>query len=71
MMEEWTTSWPQEEGWYWFYGDAHHIGRKELYAVQTWKIKNGFTYVANGNFIYAQEAVGVWLPMIVPELMAS
>lgn len=67
-MEQWTTIWPQEKGWYWFYGDAYRTNRKRLFAVQVWEASNGFSYIANGNFIYPSEAVGMWLPLVTPEI---
>ena len=67
-MEQWTTIWPQKEGWYWFYGDRYSEERNVLFAVQVWKTKNSYAYVTNGTFIYPSEATGIWLPITTPEI---
>jgi hypothetical protein len=83
MKEQWTDIWPTKEGTYWFYGfrfgDRSHeplvkggkpfIDKPELHLVQVWKISNGFSYVATGNFMYkAEGAIGKWIEAILPEL---
>ncbi len=57
---KWTTEFPQEAGWYWFYG--YRYGKKsiafikpELILVEVRKCVNGFMYVGNGVFIYKKE----------------
>ena len=70
----WSDKEPLEEGWFWFYGypfenpqDASKICERRfgLYAVQVWKIRNGYTYVANGHFM--DNLSGHWQKMIMPD----
>jgi hypothetical protein len=65
----WSDTFPQEEGWYWFFG--HDFGPKHeiirLHTVKVHRIQNGYSHICDGHFIYASEAVGVWLPMTLPE----
>jgi hypothetical protein len=76
IKTQWTDIWPTEAGVYWFYG--WRFGRKGLYKddkpelclVKVNAIKNGVTYVIDGDFFYAEEdgAVGKWIKAILPEL---
>ena len=67
----WTTAWPKEEGWYWFFG--HDFGPKHfdeemrLHTVRVVRIRNGYSHICGSHFIYPSEAVGVWLPITLPE----
>ena len=66
---DWTTQIPEQEGWYWFYGDAFTFDlskycKNELYMVRVRKISNGYAYIANGNF--AEQYEGFWKPADVP-----
>jgi hypothetical protein len=65
----WSDTFPQEEGLYWFFGQdfgpKHEIIR--LHTVKVNRVRNGYMYVCDGHFIYPSEAVGVWLPMTLPE----
>ncbi len=68
----WDQRWPEEEGWFWFYGDPYSadIEQKHVrqYAVHISKISNGFMHVCEGNFMYqAQSSPGFWAPMETPE----
>jgi len=62
---------PQESGWYWFYGDPFypesHPERKvdNLHMVRVRKIANGFAYIADGN-LFANKAPGLWCSAFVP-----
>jgi hypothetical protein len=67
-MEQWTTIWPQEKGWYWFHGKTYRMSKEKLHTVQVWVVTNGFSYIADGHFIYPEEAVGMWLPITTPEV---
>ena len=74
-MTEWTKTWPEGDGdWYWFYGSPYGVKENVLMAVRVWKTYDGFCYLADGHFIYpdpghaAGQAVGVWLPVALPEL---
>lgn len=62
MPEEWSPNPPNEEGWYWFYGDpmfgsmgGHFAGtvppRLELHTVKCHRISNGFAFVCDGHFM--------------------
>lgn len=67
----WSDTFPTEEGLYWFFGQdfgprkGNEIIR--LHTVKVHRIQNGYSYVCDGHFIYPSEAVGVWLPMTLPE----
>lgn len=67
----WTSEWPIEPGWYWFYGWPFSDRDKlaSLYCVEVWKLQNGYAYVTHGHFMYKGEgAEGLWQPMTLPEL---
>ncbi len=68
-MTDWTHKTPTKPGWYWFYGDPHGELEKfiRLYAVSVHKISNGFSYVAEGNFMFPTRASGSWAKMVVPK----
>lgn len=73
-MPEWTTEWPTEPGWYWFYGRLSAIATRmdaspRLYSVLVRKGSNHFAYIAEGSFVYQEEgAVGKWIAADVPEI---
>ncbi|KKL87996.1 hypothetical protein LCGC14_1929170 [marine sediment metagenome] len=68
-MTVWTETWPEGDGdWYWFYGSPYGAKGKALMSVRVWKIWNGFCWVADGHFIYPENAEGVWVPMTLPGL---
>jgi len=66
---QWSDTFPQEEGLYWFFGQdfgpKHEIIR--LHTVRVFRGQNSYVHVCDGHFIYPSEAVGVWLPMTLPE----
>ncbi len=81
MASEWTRDWPTEPGWYWFYGWAYgRITRANgnpeaprLEAAQVHQAGSGsgqhLMHIRTGQFMYKSEgAIGLWLPMDVPEL---
>jgi len=57
-MSEWTTEFPTEEGLYWFYGYRYgkiscgSTNEPELSKVDVHVVKNGFMYIADGQFMY-------------------
>jgi hypothetical protein len=61
VKEEWTREFPKEEGYYWFYGKRYGVSSlskdkpPELMLVKVNKIRNGFSYVADGQFMYRTE----------------
>lgn len=68
-MSEWTEIWPEGDGdWYWFYGSPYGAKPNVLMSVRVWKTHDGFCHFADGHFIYEGDAVGVWLPIALPEL---
>ena len=73
-MSKWAKEFPQEEGWYWFYGDpfipeCHRDRYKfKLYMVRARKISNGMMYVANGNFFENRLNWGYWQKTDAPEV---
>lgn len=68
----WTTKWPDEPGWYWFFGDpfgALDVNRDHVrnYTVRVSQASNAMMYVCEGHFLYQSEASpGFWTPMVVP-----
>jgi hypothetical protein len=76
VVNNWIKQFPEEPGWYWFYGvryrakDGYPNREPELYTVKVNAINNGFTYVANGQFMYESE-VGDYrfCPMEVPDTL--
>lgn len=52
---EWTTDWPTEPGWYWFYGHKYGDERVSVGVVQVRKISTGVSLVLDGNFMFLQE----------------
>ncbi len=70
QLGEWSDTFPQEEGLYWFFGQdfgPKHGGQIRLHTVKVHRIQNGYAHVCDGHFIYPSEAVGVWLPITLPE----
>jgi len=59
-MEKWSKEFPQEEGYFWFYGYRYGkfgFGMKnkpELMFIEVSKTQNGFAYIGEGQFIYEQ-----------------
>ena len=66
----WSTKFPQEEGFYWFYGYRFKEENKpELMLVKVWKCANGFMHVADGHFMHKSEVEEPhFLKVILPEL---
>ena len=72
----WTKDWPSSEGWWRFYGHEFDYKGKEktLVPIEVFgpvdDSRGGkvYMYSAKSHFIYPLQAVGVWKPMIVPEL---
>lgn len=64
----WTSDWPQDLGWYWFFGNPYSKQDRDpiLSAVQVHQGANTLVYICGAAFMYKSEAVGVWAPMIVP-----
>jgi len=60
-MKQWTNEFPTKPGWYWFYGyrwgriSCGHEEKPELMTVKVSTIKNGFLYVADGQFMFESE----------------
>ena len=66
-MKKWNKDIPTKPGYYWFYGELWD--KKDIYYIRCRKITNGFMYVTKGAFVYPKrECVGVWQPVIFPEL---
>jgi hypothetical protein len=64
----WTARWPQGEGMYWFYGWFFGVSdeKPKLHFCEVKQGANKLMFVANGNFMYEREAVGVWLKATLP-----
>lgn len=71
-MTMWTTEWPTESGFYWFYGFlwGYRNGDKpRLVSVEVSPISNGIMYVTKGSFIYKREGhIGLWHVADLPKL---
>ena len=77
VVDRWTSGWPVNPGWYWFYGWTSEYdkrtGEPKLRPVQVSDAgpaeKRFRVYVCGGAFLYEGEgAEGKWRPMDVPEL---
>lgn len=72
-QEVWTTEFPKEEGFYWFYGDPfvseYHKDQwaASLRIAKVMKIPNGFMYVADGHF-FENRMQGLWLKIEKPQI---
>ena len=75
-MNDWSTKWPTEEGWFWFYGlRSRHSSKHEMLPV---KVRHAgseprkfWCYVTDGRFLHKSEgaegAEGWWIEADVPE----
>lgn len=69
MKVDWTREWPSKFGCYWFYGIAHGAKSPELMFVKAWQTGNSkIALVADGNFLYREEASGMFAVAETPEL---
>ena len=61
-VNDWTAEWPEEEGYFWFFGWCWGVdGEPEMHFVENRKISNGFTRITNGYFMWKREgAIGLW-----------
>ena len=68
-MSTWQTQWPEEPGFWWFYGRCFRNEKPKLYMVDIWKGKDYTAYVTEGHFLYREEgAKGFFQKAEVPEL---
>ena len=51
----WSSEYPTEPGWYWFFGRKYGEERYSLGTVRVIPISNGIMYVLDGNFMYESE----------------
>ena len=70
-MTDWTKEWPEQRGWYWFYGQTSKMMwdmRPEYFPVLMREDGVGKpSYVTRGQFLYkAEGARGLWTRMIMP-----
>lgn len=75
MANEWTKDWPNEVGYFWFYGYRYgkiSCGRKckpELMLVEVWRGSNSLIHVANGQFMFESEVEeALFQKAVLPEL---
>jgi hypothetical protein len=77
MNTKWQDNFPQEEGYWWFYGwrfdrinrITDKPNKPEICFVKVRKASNAFMYITNGGFMYEQEiGGGKWLKATLPEL---
>lgn len=76
----WTTEWPNEPGFYWFYGwlwyTKYDKGREpKLYMIET-RVdgsingKKSILYIGAGNFLYkAENHIGMFYPAVLPPIV--
>ena len=70
-MTDWTREWPEERGWYWFFGQTSKMVwdmRPEYLPVRVHKdATDKPVCVASGCFLFkAEGARGLWTPMVMP-----
>jgi hypothetical protein len=71
-MNEWTTDWPTEPGWYWFYGKRYGEEKHSIGTVEVFNVSNGVMRVLGGAFMYPQEGhVGVFQRIETPVVPAE
>ena len=65
----WTTVWPTQVGWYWFYGQYTGEPSNRLTTMQVKRAANGFLYIAEGEFYWPSEFESAhFLPLEPPAL---
>jgi hypothetical protein len=71
---KWQEVWPDEAGFWWFYGykwnsDEKEGKPKQLSIVRAFKVMNGFSYIIDGHFMYTVESGnGVFKKIELPKL---
>ena len=70
MAVTWSTTWPTEIGYYWFFGVCWRGDAPELCFVKVRRTSNdALVYITNGHFLWRSEgANGFWQPAVLPEL---
>lgn len=66
-MSEWTDKFPDDPGWYWFYGFPWGKGKRSEPRLYMMKVNTVYGAVDNA-FVYRQEAVGHWMKAEPPSL---
>lgn len=65
----WSSKWPEEDGFHWFFGHRSKNGPDEMFFVEVVKSNEHFVYITGGAFIYASGgAAGMWKKADVPAL---
>ena len=67
----WTSKWPIEPGYYWFYGWRFddRDNPANFHYVRVHRITNGIAYITDGHFLYRGEGGGgIWQLGDFPEL---
>lgn len=71
-MNEWMKEWPEEAGYYWFYGWCSRLtikGLPKIHFVRVREAINGVSLATEGRFLYKSDgARGVWQKVSLPEL---
>ena len=74
MDERWTFEWPDEAGYYWFYGWTHpgisalKDPLPEMLLAKAYRAANGpIVVVAGSVFVDRDRVRGVWQPAELPE----
>lgn len=71
----WTSNWPDQEGFYWFYGWRFSLSirldqKPELIVVKVRRCGNGvLVYIADGSFMHKEDGgKGLFAPIAMPEI---
>jgi hypothetical protein len=76
-MDEWTTEWPQEEGWFWTKQEGYYSG--EIIAVRVRHAgqsdRKFWVWIRNGGFLHKEEQKNTppiwWIKAQMPKEMPS
>ena len=71
MDSRWTKELPRAPGLYWFWGYRYKTSvEPEVGILQVFRIRSGFTYVMDGNFVFEDEMSSNFfiMPIDLPEL---
>jgi hypothetical protein len=77
MEAAWSSEWPTESGYYWFYGYRDAQGKRydekkgenaEGPLLYTALVRGPKLVVCAGSFLFRDGAEGLWYPLSVPTL---
>ncbi len=68
----WTSEYPTNPGWYWFYGRHYGDEKHSMGVVNVFPIQNGVCHTLNGQFMFKQDKhEGVFSPIDKPVISAE